>query len=273
MVPKGKVAQGYHEKHPVSGFTLVELLVVIAIIGVLAALLAPTLKQARERARSTYCMSNLRQIGVALTLCLSDREGQFPFYISWAQDLEQGAYLAPQVLHCPSFQGLKYPDEYEPLDHYFAAGFYDPSYPLVNANYPLGSTGGYSINAIHSSCTSTVYVPPTIGKRQDGPYCPHRYLATTQHPGRTIWVFDFRRWFLSLVRSPNAGRAWLSYQVGYDFYAALLDPLHPNGDNEALRHLGRMNLLLVDGHVESFRPEEDATSEEFPWPEAWSINH
>jgi len=60
-------------------FTLVELLVVLAIIGILAALLLPTLGRAKRAAQTTACISNLRQLGIALTLYVQENEDRLPF--------------------------------------------------------------------------------------------------------------------------------------------------------------------------------------------------
>jgi prepilin-type N-terminal cleavage/methylation domain-containing protein/prepilin-type processing-associated H-X9-DG protein len=62
-----------------SGFTLIELLVVIAIIAILAAILFPVFAQAREKARSTSCLSNQKQIALAISMYAQDYDETFPY--------------------------------------------------------------------------------------------------------------------------------------------------------------------------------------------------
>src|SRR5436190_5033002 len=59
-------------------FTLIELLVVIAIIAILAAILFPVFAQARERARQTSCLSNIKQLGTALLMYVQDYDETLP---------------------------------------------------------------------------------------------------------------------------------------------------------------------------------------------------
>ena len=109
------------------GFTLIELLVVVAIIGILAAILFPVFARARENARRTSCISNVKQIGLALTQYVQDYDSQYPPRQIW--DVSAGSpgpypckpcrgdngawkniadpYLKnQQVLICPSDSGI-----------------------------------------------------------------------------------------------------------------------------------------------------------------------
>jgi prepilin-type N-terminal cleavage/methylation domain-containing protein/prepilin-type processing-associated H-X9-DG protein len=93
------------------GFTLIELLVVIAIIALLAAILFPVFSRARESARRTSCVSNLKQVGLAFLQYVQDYDEHFPAVgksaaanlgaEGWALNMEP--YLkSVQLLQCPS---------------------------------------------------------------------------------------------------------------------------------------------------------------------------
>ena len=93
------------------GFTLIELLVVIAIIAILAAILFPVFARAREKARQTSCLSNVRQIETAILTYAQDYNETLP-YTWYGASGPPGSYQWPQacapylsnwqVLICPS---------------------------------------------------------------------------------------------------------------------------------------------------------------------------
>lgn len=94
-----------------AGFTLMEILTVIAIIAILAGLLMPALNSARREARRAQCISNLKQIGIAIHSYALDNDGAFPTGLAGL--VVANGYLPPgptgsaNILNCPG-DGLQY---------------------------------------------------------------------------------------------------------------------------------------------------------------------
>lgn len=86
------------------GFTLVELLVVMAILGLLAALLFPSARGAFRKTVMIDCMSDMRQMGIAIQMFVGDNDGMLPgtsHGVSWTNSL--AAYLGPHFIgRCPA---------------------------------------------------------------------------------------------------------------------------------------------------------------------------
>ena len=115
-------------------FTLIELLVVVAIMAILASLLLPTLARSKEKARLTSCTSNLRQLGLNLTMYLDDGRQHFPKAdfsdnllgfppATHSNSLRQVflAYKVPErlyvcaTMHALASRGTNYPTDYDYL--------------------------------------------------------------------------------------------------------------------------------------------------------------
>jgi prepilin-type N-terminal cleavage/methylation domain-containing protein/prepilin-type processing-associated H-X9-DG protein len=132
-------------KRSQAGFTLIELLVVIAIIAILAAILFPVFARAREKARQTSCMSNLKQLGLAVIMYTQDYDETYSMSIYLAGTQAYSMYHVhmpymknTQIFQCPSEQNAITAAQIIALGIPLAPGFTGCSY---NFNYAVFEDG------------------------------------------------------------------------------------------------------------------------------------
>jgi competence protein ComGC len=204
------------------GFTLVELFVVIAILVAVGGFLFPVLAGAREHARRTSCLSQLRQIGTAHLLYLEDWNEQFP---DWRIEALQ---RRPPIEEIEPAYWTEY------LQPYLRsrAILRDPSMPPwregdgVLADYTLATWG-----------------PGGRGSREDPYYRwpgPPLSLAQVSRPAATIHVADGR-----------TTRGWTGVDgIRWNWAAGGWVP------DQTLRHTGGLNACFLDRHARWLRPGE-----------------
>ncbi len=169
-------------------FTLIELLVVIAIIAILAALLFPVFATARGKAREITCISNLRQIGMAMGMYTQDYDGMYPY----AADPADKKY--PEMWNITADQMAQVPWLHEALQPYIKSKlmFRCPADTGMDAFDFVEMTADAHPSSFQLFGTS-YYYRTEIGAR-------HITESSIESPAQINMIFDgFGGWHGSLV--------------------------------------------------------------------------
>ena len=213
------------------GFTLIELLVVIAIIAILAAILFPVFAQAREQARKTSCLSNLKQMGTSVAMYVQDYDERFPMvYGGWGGVDRAAEYLLVypyikniQVWRCPSASASEC-DTWRPVIAQ-VLGVPAPG-PKFNYGYNWGVliyAGGGLLEPERTTPWGQSY--------QEG-----KSLASLVAPADVFVYSDSYDTY-----RPTMGADWI------------LDSYRGAARNSSLRHNGRFNVAFADGHAKNMQ--------------------
>ena len=212
------------------GFTLIELLVVIAIIAILAAILFPVFARAREKARQSSCLSNAKQIALALIQYAQDYDECYPSPYNWNPDVTVAYWtqaIQPyikntQVMRCPSrnascgFHNC-YPHygmacqvmQWSRIDGYSCGpNGRKPAAPLSDSSVPYPSQCAMIAE-------SSYYGPDdlTYGVYRTGTLLPNGYHYQSAYPhndGRNVGFFDGHcKWYKRYSDSAMGVKLWV----------------------------------------------------------------
>jgi prepilin-type N-terminal cleavage/methylation domain-containing protein/prepilin-type processing-associated H-X9-DG protein len=224
------------------GFTLIELLVVIAIIAILAAILFPVFSRAREQARKSACVSNVKQLAQGLQMYCQDWDEHFPNW-SWSRDRGN-----PPVSGNPG----------TPLPWYLAVYPYVKNQGIfVCASDNRCPDGGSQGRMCCEDCKYQRF-PLSYGINEaiNANCCNFNALPSIKYPAETWLIADSRSalgcgWPGSEPASPGyLPRIILSNQPPSDACGGCLTGINlPAMRDDYTRHTGGSVLAFADGHV------------------------